>query len=289
MVLPDDFHFSQSSLQDYADCPRRFELRYLAGLTWPAPIAEPIAEHEARLTDGEAFHRLVHQHAVGLPPDRLTAMAIAQAHAELEPGLPDWWQNYLASAPADLPPKRWSEISLSAALAGYRLVAKFDLIAIAPASRAIIVDWKTGGRPPAAAWLAARLQTRVYRWLLVSAGAHLNDGEPIRPEQVEMIYWFAARPDEPVRLRYDARQYTADTAYLHDLIAEIRDRANREEFPLTPDVKRCRYCPYRSLCDRGAEAGELDEEDGEASAIAEEMPTDWQTSFDFEQIAEIAF
>jgi len=34
--LPAPFTFSQSSLQDYYDCPRRFELRYLSRLIWPA-------------------------------------------------------------------------------------------------------------------------------------------------------------------------------------------------------------------------------------------------------------
>ena len=39
--LPDDFHFSQGSLQDYVDCQRRFQLRYLMKLAWPAVDAEP--------------------------------------------------------------------------------------------------------------------------------------------------------------------------------------------------------------------------------------------------------
>lgn len=29
MNLPGSFHFTQSSLQDYLDCPRRFQLRYV--------------------------------------------------------------------------------------------------------------------------------------------------------------------------------------------------------------------------------------------------------------------
>ena len=41
------FDFSQASLQDYIDCARRFQLRYLQQLHWPAPQAEPIRENEA--------------------------------------------------------------------------------------------------------------------------------------------------------------------------------------------------------------------------------------------------
>jgi len=36
MSLPTGFRFSQASLQDYVDCPQRFQLRYLAALQWPA-------------------------------------------------------------------------------------------------------------------------------------------------------------------------------------------------------------------------------------------------------------
>ena len=39
--LPPQFAFSQSSLQDYMDCPRRFQLRYLDRLIYPAAESEP--------------------------------------------------------------------------------------------------------------------------------------------------------------------------------------------------------------------------------------------------------
>jgi hypothetical protein len=47
-LLPLDFQFSQGSLQDYVDCRRRFQLRYLDQLAWPAVEAEPLLEHEQR-------------------------------------------------------------------------------------------------------------------------------------------------------------------------------------------------------------------------------------------------
>jgi hypothetical protein len=49
-------------------------------------------------------------------------------------------------------------------------------------------------------------------------------------------------------------------------------------------VRRCAYCVYRSLCDRGVKAGELgDFEEG----LEEGESFDFE--LDFEQIAEIAF
>ena len=51
-LLPDDFSFSQASLQDFEVCRRRFYLRYVLGLRWPASPAEPIDEHERRVRWG---------------------------------------------------------------------------------------------------------------------------------------------------------------------------------------------------------------------------------------------
>ena len=287
MPLTDDFQFSQGNLQDYTDCPRRFQLRYLLELAWPAVEAEPADEFETRIREGEAFHRLVQQHVLGVLP----------AGVALEPGsdLAAWWDNYLASPPPDLPQARHPEMTLSVPLGEHRLIAKFDLIAIEPGGRAVIVDWKTSAKRPRPGWLVQRLQTRVYLYLLVRAGAVLNGGsepgrsasQPLRPEQIEMIYWFANFPDEPERLRYDATQFEADERNLREMAAEIAQRDD-EVFPLTDDIKRCLFCAYRSLCRRGVEAGDLDAAD--AALAAEEIASpDWAASFDFEQVGEIAF
>jgi hypothetical protein len=76
-VLPDDFQFSQASLQDYVDCRRRFQLRYLLELAWPAIQAEPAEDQEMHGQQGELFHRLVQQHQLGIPAARLASMAQA--------------------------------------------------------------------------------------------------------------------------------------------------------------------------------------------------------------------
>lgn len=308
MPLPPDFTFSQASLQDYVDCRRRFQLRYLLGLAWPAPAAEPAGEYEAHVRAGEAFHRLIHQHQLGLPAERLTAQAEAEAEVEVKAEaevevkaegagrLAEWWRNYLAYPPENLPPLCYPEVTLSAAVGRHRLLAKYDLVAVEPGRRAVIVDWKTSQRRPASAWLAGRLQTRVYRYLLARAGAHLNagagpgqgGGQPIAPEQIEMIYWFAAFPDRPERLRYDRTQHEADGRYLAALSAEIA-AATDDDFPLTDDVRRCLFCPYRSLCGRGTEAGDMAAAEGEIVAEVEAAAADWTAGIDFEQIAEIAF
>lgn len=285
-LLAADFQFSQASLQDYVDCPRRFQLRHIRRLAWPAVEAEPIARYEAHLRQGQAFHRLVQQEIMGVPQAQLARMAAAEGGLAPERGhLSTWWANYLAARPADLPGTRYPEITLSAPLQEMRLIAKYDLIVVQPGRHAVILDWKTSGKRPRRGWLASRLQTRVYRYLLVRAGGELNGGSPIAPEQVTMTYWFANFPDAAEHLPYDAVQFAADQAYLHDLIAEIK-QLGEDDFPLTDDVRRCRFCPYRSLCGRGVEAGALEAID---DAGEPEPEIGGALDIDFEQISEITF
>jgi CRISPR/Cas system-associated exonuclease Cas4 (RecB family) len=264
---------SQSSLQDYMDCARRFKLRYLDRLSYPAVETEPALENEKHLQEGEYFHRLVQQHLIGIPADQVAKLAN-------RPNLQRWWENFqsfsqtnLASLTNCLP-----EVTLSAPLGSYRLLAKYDLIAIEN-DKVLIYDWKTYRKRPRNEWLSARMQTRVYRALLVKAGAHLNDGKPFEPEQIEMIYWFADFPAEPAHLPYTSAQFQRDWDMLQKLSEEI---ASASDYPLTDDLQKCAYCTYRSYCERGVRAGDLDQAEAE-------MEADSLFDVDFEQIGEIAF
>ncbi|GAB4578241.1 MAG: PD-(D/E)XK nuclease family protein [Anaerolineales bacterium] len=276
MLIPPELSFTQSSLQDFTDCKRRFQLRYLDRLSWPALETEPALIHERFMQLGARFHQLAQQHQLGLPVERLTRLIT-------DPDLARWWDNYLAHAPTDLPAKRLPEATLTAPLAGVRLLAKYDLLAVEP-GRAVIIDWKTShphSKHPKRDPMLNRLQTRVYRYLLVEAGAHWNGGTPFQPEQVEMIYWFAEYPTQPYHFPYTTAQYHADRAYFTHLIEDIQT-LEPHQFTLTPDEKRCVYCPYRSLCDRGTQAGDLAEWDTDLTEPAE-------IEFTLEQIAEIEF
>jgi hypothetical protein len=261
MTLPATLHFSQASLNDYADCARRFQLRYLVEQAWPAVEAEPLLERE-RLADlGRRFHKVVQQHVAGLPEDLLAQQA------RLEPELARWWQAYVRSLSTtldDLPADRRAEVALSIPFRGYRLTAHFDLIA-AEADRVVIVDWKTEHRRPERDQALRRIQTRVYRYVLTTA-------QQRPPGTVSMIYWFAQYPDQPIVLPYDAAQYAGDERFLGGLIDEIAARANQAESPIewdkTPDERKCAYCVYRSLCQRGVYAGTLDSDENDFDLIA---------------------
>lgn len=271
--LQSAFQFSQGSLQDYVDCRRRFQLRYLLKVAWPALEAEPVLEYETAMQQGARFHRLIQQHLLGIPAGQLTPLAKG-------PDLSRWWQNYLEfSYPSRV--ALYPEVTLSMPQLNSRLVAKYDVILVTPEGQAIIYDWKTSRRRPKRSWLVERLQSRVYPYLLAQAGAHLNQGQPFLPEQIEMIYWFAEAPAEPETISYNADQYARDVAYLSSLMAEIMS-LDSQAFTLTEAVERCRFCTYRSLCDRGVTAGDLEEIEAESESVVE-------PEFDFDQIAEIAF
>ncbi len=271
-MIPSPFTFSQSSLQDYFDCPRRFQLRYVDQLHWPAVEAEPALENEYRQQQGQFFHRLAQQFLLGLPADRLSRLASS-------PDLARWWENFQGSFsnPKELGDLH-AETTLSAPILGHRLLAKYDLIAVHD-GKATIYDWKTYHKRPKNEWMAIRMQTRVYRYLLAVAGSSLNGGQAIRPESIEMVYWYADFPSEPAVFRYDESQFKRDASALEKLVSEIE---GRENFELTDDEAKCRYCPYRSYCNRGVTAG--DWRDAETEAEADET-----FDINFEQVAEIAF
>ena len=284
MTISNDFSFSQGSLQDYSDCRRRFQLRYLQHLAWPAVESQPALEAEHHMKQGQAFHRLVQQHLTGLPPEKLAAMI----HDD---DLETWWQNYLAFAqdPRGLGEflqsdgLRFPEVGLSAPLASSRLTAKYDLVCAQPGGRMVIFDWKTYRKQPRHDWLAGHLQTRVYPYLLVKAGAQLNGGHPVDPEQVEMVYWRAGFPTALERFPYSPAQYQKHEAYLSGLVEEIA-ALPEESFYLTEKIDRCRFCVYRSLCERDVEPGDFGDLLFDTQAANQGGPM-----IDFEQISEIEF
>jgi CRISPR/Cas system-associated exonuclease Cas4 (RecB family) len=265
---------SQSSLQDYMDCAQRFKLRYLDRLSYPAAETEPTLENEKHQQEGEYFHRLVQQHLIGIPAEQIAKFANTS-------NLQKWWENFQNDK--DLSglrgmSKLYPEATLSAPLGKYRLLAKYDLIAVRD-GKAVIYDWKTYRKRPRNEWLATRMQTRVYRALLVQAGAHLNNGKAFEPEEIEMIYWFADFPDEPARFPYNSAQFQRDWEALLKLSAEVDSASS---YPLTEDRQKCLFCTYRSYCERGIRAGDV--EQAEAEREAEEL-----FDVNFEQIGEIAF
>ena len=314
MSLPKSFQFSATSLQAYVDCARRFQLRYLLQIAWPAPKAEPIDEQERHGQLARDFHRLVHQHLLGLPVENLSA----SIH---DPDLERWWQAYLAYVPTFGNAQVIPEIGLSTPLSGYRVVALYDAIVVGhqrsveqrTSNRVVsedrpfvrIVDWKTYRQRPPKPWLDQRLQSRVYPVIVVEAGASLNGLACVEPDDVEMCYWFTEYPHDPETFQYTPATYQSDREYLCTLVTDIDERIRRgrdgsdsagglaadEVWPLTSDLKLCRFCNYRSLCGRGDVAGPITDYVGDAFHIHETSDDETDLGFDLDwgQVQEIVY
>jgi hypothetical protein len=255
-------------------------LRYLWQLRWPAIEAEPVQEAERLRRLGLDFHRLVHQHVVGLEAEVLSE-SLGHAGSELKL----WWQNYLDYRPSLLNQATlYPELTLSTPLGGYRLVARFDVLAIQPEGTFWLIDWKTAQHKASRTNLAGRLQTRVYPYVLAAAGTAFNQGQPLDPARIKMMYWYPQVPDQPEIFDYNPALFAQDEAYLTALVARIQVLADQDSFPLTPDPQPCQNCVYRSFCDRGVEAGPLLTVEPEPAETIEEV-----IALEWDQIAEIQF
>ena len=277
MKLRDDFTFSQSSLQDYEDCARRFELRYIKDLRYPALATADVLAYEERKRRGDRFHKMIQQYLLDVPEDLL------EKSLGDDDELAGWWQTFMDYGLAGLPPERYPEIILQTHLGNYRLIAKYDLLAIAPGREAMIIDWKTTSYVPPPEKehiLESHLQTTVYRYVLAQAGDHLY-GEAIPPENIRMTYWYAARDGQRIVFDYSEQQMRDDEKELLRLIEDIK---TAKEFKLTDEERHCRYCQFRSHCNRGDQAAAWDPSDYDG-----EPSDDEDFEIDFDQIAEIEF
>lgn len=279
--MNEGFRFSQSILQDFLDCRRRFRLRYIDRQLWPAVESEPFMENERLLDFGQRFHRIVYQFFMGVPEEDLRGM-IKEHELEI------WWSNFYKFAQRMKGAGRWEESAkfveyvLSAPMGEYRLVAKYDLILITPAGKVQIYDWKTSQRRPRREWLHGRMQTIVYPFLLLHANIPLPDSLEIRAENIQLIYWFSNFPDQSEVFGYSEERYQNDMKNIQGIVSLIKN-LEYSDFSKTSNLERCQFCEFRSLCDRGKEAGthyEFDLSDPEGMSEYE---------YDLEQIGEIKY
>lgn len=257
-----EIYFNQGMFQDYIDCKQRFYLRYIKQLAWPAIKAEPVLENERRMMLGDQFHKAVHRLLIGIPAQEIEKLIN-------DPDLAAWWNNFILfweghlSSTIFQPDVQYlPELSINCSLGNARLAAKFDLLVLGPNNRVLIYDWKTSLKKAPRNWLAMRMQTRLYQFISMTVIEKLLPGGKIAPHQVEMVYWFAGFPGQEERFVYSKRQFEQDTAFFSRIIDEI-PQMGENDFVLTTNLKFCRYCNYRSFCERGRKAGSIwdDEEE----------------------------
>jgi len=279
MKLPEDFYFSQSNLQDFVDCPYRFYLRHILKQKWPALVVNDALDFERRGQNGAHFHQLIQQSLQGIPEERITDLA----DADSAPSLSRWWEDFLQNVAPRLQGEKFVESTLSTSMGGYFLLAKYDLVLHRDNGKLEIYDWKTSRRAPRKDWLLGRIQTRLYRLILAEAAPELTGGRPVPPDEITMHYWFTPQPQTLIALPYSKSAWVADKAHFEGLIKEIIQH-DQEQFLRTTDFDKCRYCIYRSHCDRGDRAGDL-----EGFENFEADPEEFVLDIEFDQITEIAF
>ena len=258
-----NLRFSQRSLADFQICMRRFQLRYLDHLVWPAPFSEADHELEELIELGQNFHQAVHQHLLGIDPEELIA-------GNPDDRLVPLWEIFEKHALPQLPPGTyWPESNLSVPVSNSWLVARLDLLVISESGQAIIFDWKTG-RPPDRNDLAQHMQTRVYPFVLAGAGHTYSNNQPLDPDKISMKYWYAQSPEKFIEFPYSQAMHARNQVDTQALINEIMAMP-AESFKKTDDFEVCRRCNYRSYCNRDVEAvPAIDLVDEEVDFIMEE-------------------
>ena len=257
------FRFSQSSLSAFDACRRRFWLRYLRRLEWPAALTITDQWEEA-IRRGKTFHQWAQQEALGLDLEE----TVDHCGDEL---LQRWWRNYREQPPAGVPRGTpLAEVQLTAPLGDCWLLARFDRVVIGEDGQAVIFDWKTGLKRPEQRIHAASWQTLVYRYVLAEAGQVLNGGVPIAPERISLVYWHAQYPEELQPIGYSREEHQKARETLTEGISRIAVLEGEAAFPKTGDQEECRRCLFRTFCEIEVEplasiedGWEMEEEDGD--------------------------
>jgi hypothetical protein len=250
MPLADNFIFSQNSLQNYIDCKRRFYLKEIQQLQWPALESEPTRMQEERTALGAEFHLLCNQYFSGVPETAIRDSINS-------PEILKWWNAFISLGlqPA---PHLQPEKAITVPFLNYRLTVHYDLLIANQDDHYFIYDWKTNLKQPQRATLGERLQTIIYPLVLQMFCETINPGNS-RPENISMIYWYPVFPEHPIEFQYDQAKYTSQKLNLTNLLTEIT-RNESEDFTLTEKLTHCNFCQYRSFCNRGDKAGKFTEE-----------------------------
>lgn len=249
-MVPDPILLSRYKLTTFLICQRRFQLRYLRQLTWPAP--PKTEEEEAILERGELFHQLLQRHFLGLN---------VETNSIRDDGVRRWWRAFQQQR-LQFPDGRFlTELNLTVPIDQHLLHGRFDLLIVGETEGkpfAHVFDWKTG-RAHKEAELRQDWQTRLYLAMLADSGAALwpeQKQRPLLPEAIQLTYWYVNHPDESVTIRYNSEWHNQNWAEIRAVVAEIETQMALNEWPLTDDWSRCRVCAYQAYCGRQA-AGAL--------------------------------
>jgi len=262
MNIPENFKFSASNLKDYLDCPRRFELRYLMFLDWPAIQSEPVLEREHFIEEGKAFHHIIYQFLCGIPAEKLTPFIKGN-------NLSRWWRSFISHQSQLLVDgQQMPEFKVVVPFKGFILTGQFDLLVRTPESHFIIYDWKTTSSKPNMHAMRRGIPSRLYPLLVSLTGQEILSKYSCNPDEIEMVYWFPDYPENTILLNYSNYQFQEDIEFFKSLLNQIAV-TGPGNFLMTPERERCLFCQYRSLCDRGVTSGDWNQNEESATLDAD--------------------
>ncbi len=217
---------SFTALSMFEQCAYKYWVRYGIGLSeQPVPAGEGMSGTEI----GSRVHELLEQLDLAAPTvpeiedERIRGLVAAYCDSELA--------QRVAALP-DVAKERHFTFEQDGVLVhGY-----LDALHLQD-GRALVVDYKTNAlgdaSPEEIVEEEYRLQRLVYALACFRAGA----------EEVEVVYHFLERPDEPVEARFSQADASALEAELSAAIARIQ----AGEFPPTPSEFACAGCPALDL------------------------------------------
>lgn len=270
-----DNAFSATQLQDYIDCQRRFDLKYIKQQSWPAIPSEPISKFEEHIKRGNRFHYILNQYFSGLPIELVRNM-------DEDEKVLSWFDYFLTYINDFNFKATFSEFTLTSKLADKSLVAIYDLIAVNSDGTMLIFDWKTSSRAPRESILKSKIQSKLYPFILLENSKEFFGSKGSKPiEKTKMIYWFPEHPKNIIEFEYGENEHHETRVCLSGLIAEIINKPPNTDYPKTDNDFLCKFCQYRSLCDRGIVAGDY------LDVGMQELDLD-NISIDFDSIPEIS-
>ncbi len=260
------FVFTQSKLQDFLDCPRRFYLKYIEEQRWPAPVTEPQERLEEALRYGQLMHQYIEQHLSGVPHSVIEQQFSTYHNEQLQ----KWWQVYLTHYQNTIAHMRaiYPEMLLSTHIDEYTLLAKYDVLMTDGSNNLIAIDWKTG-KLPKPSQLEERMQTIVYLLVLYQASTALLNQ---RPSSITLRY-ISLESNEIQNFNVTALSVAALEMRILEVIEQIKVSSFDKVINETP----CRYCIYRGLCGRGKASWH---EDSVAMLSDLDEDIDWYSDID---------
>lgn len=262
--------FSQASLLTFLKCRRRFQLRYLDRLSWPDLPFLP--QQREAIEQGQRFHQLLERVFLGLPVEELD---LTDSQLQI------WWRRFEENV-LPLPSGRaLAELRLTVAISDHFLNGRFDLVIVGNESGNPIVhifDWKTS-RPRSVVELEESWQSKLYLAMLAESGTALVNGrEILRPEQIELTYWYVSDPQSPRTITYSQEKHAHNWAEIESLVNEIDACLKQDYWPLTDNWSHCRSCTYGTYCGR-FETGAV-----EHIIAEEEVAYAFETEYAFDDI-----